>query len=126
MVHGESPVEPVAPGTNLAAIKAGADILAHPGLLTEEEAALAAGLGIFLELSYRGGHSLGNGQTVVLARKHGAKLLINSDGHKPGDYLTPKMQLAVALGSGLNYDEYCQIMISARELTNKFVACSGF
>ena len=126
VVHGESLVEPVAPGTNLAAIKAGADILAHPGLLTDEEAELAADLGVFLELSYRGGHSLGNGQTVLLARRHGAKLLINSDGHKPGDYLTPKMQMAVALGSGLSHDEYSQIMLSAKELATKFMARSEF
>ncbi|MBU0513538.1 MAG: histidinol phosphate phosphatase domain-containing protein, partial [Proteobacteria bacterium] len=42
VVHGETLVEPVAPGTNRAAIEAGADVLAHPGLLTPEEAALAA------------------------------------------------------------------------------------
>ncbi|MGB4679450.1 histidinol phosphate phosphatase domain-containing protein, partial [Methanothrix sp.] len=31
VVHGESPVEPVRPGTNRAALEAGVDILAHPG-----------------------------------------------------------------------------------------------
>ncbi|MEJ2202405.1 MAG: histidinol phosphate phosphatase domain-containing protein, partial [Desulfuromonadaceae bacterium] len=40
--HGETIVEPVAPGTNRAAIAAGVDILSHPGLLTAEEATLAA------------------------------------------------------------------------------------
>ena len=38
VVHGETPVEPVAPGTNLAAIEAGVDVLGHPGLITDEEA----------------------------------------------------------------------------------------
>ena len=31
--HGETIVEPVIPGTNRAAIEAGVDILAHPGLI---------------------------------------------------------------------------------------------
>ena len=39
--HGESLVEPVAPGTNRAAILAGVDILAHPGLIREEDVRLA-------------------------------------------------------------------------------------
>ncbi|HZD55006.1 MAG TPA: histidinol phosphate phosphatase domain-containing protein, partial [Candidatus Aquicultoraceae bacterium] len=41
LVHGETVVEPVPRGTNLAAIRARVDILAHPGLLTETEARLA-------------------------------------------------------------------------------------
>ncbi len=55
VVHGETLVEPVERGTNLAAIEAGCDILAHPGLLTPEEAKLAAERGVFLELSTRKG-----------------------------------------------------------------------
>ncbi|MBW2673453.1 MAG: histidinol phosphate phosphatase domain-containing protein, partial [Deltaproteobacteria bacterium] len=50
IVHGETIVEPVMPGTNRAALEAPIDILAHPGLLTEEEAKLAAGSSIFLEI----------------------------------------------------------------------------
>ena len=57
VMHGETPVEPVAPGTNLAAIEAGVDILAHPGLITEEEVKLAAEKGVALEITTRGGHS---------------------------------------------------------------------
>ncbi len=39
IVHGESPVEPVYPGTNHAAVseKGLVDILAHPGNITEED-----------------------------------------------------------------------------------------
>ncbi|MCL6615366.1 MAG: histidinol phosphate phosphatase domain-containing protein, partial [Firmicutes bacterium] len=37
VVHGESPVEPVEPGTNLAAASCPwVDILAHPGVITQE------------------------------------------------------------------------------------------
>ena len=43
VVHGETIVEPVEKGTNLAALNSPhVDILAHPGLLTSEEARLAA------------------------------------------------------------------------------------
>jgi histidinol phosphatase-like PHP family hydrolase len=40
LMHGETIVEPVPKGTNLAAIRAKVNILAHPGLLSEEEATL--------------------------------------------------------------------------------------
>jgi histidinol phosphatase-like PHP family hydrolase len=113
VVHGESPVEPVAPGTNLAAIEAGADILAHPGLITSKEAALAAEKGVYLELSGRGGHGLGNGLVANLARFHGANLLVNSDAHAPEDLMTPAFQRAVALGAGLSPDEYASLMSQA-------------
>ena len=120
VVHGESIVEPVAPGTNRAAIEAGADILAHPGLLTEDEAALAAEKGVYVELSGRGGHSLGNGLVAALAREHGFRLVINSDGHAPGDYLTPARQRQVALGAGLSEEEYVVLMEGAAHLAEVF------
>ena len=37
IVHGETIVEPVVEGTNSAAIEAGVDILAHPGLISEDD-----------------------------------------------------------------------------------------
>jgi histidinol phosphatase-like PHP family hydrolase len=120
VVHGETVAEPVAPGTNLAAIRAGADILAHPGLLTDEEAALAAEHGVYIELSGRKGHSLTNGRVALLARKHGAKLLVNSDGHAPGDYLSPERQKTVALGAGLNEEEFESLMAEAFRLAAVF------
>src|SRR4030043_920351 len=40
VVHGETIVEPVPPGTNRAAIEAGVDLLAHPGLISPEEGRL--------------------------------------------------------------------------------------
>lgn len=120
VVHGETVAEPVAPGTNLAAIKAGADILAHPGLLTDEEAALAAERNVYIELSGRKGHSLTNGRVARLAARHGAKLLVNSDGHAPGDYLSPERQKTVALGAGLTEDEFESLMEEALRLAEVF------
>ena len=53
VAHGESPVEPVIPGTNktAAGLSGLIDIIAHPGYITDEDAALAAKSGIYLEIS---------------------------------------------------------------------------
>lgn len=114
--HGETIVEPVAPGTNRAAIEAGVDILAHPGLLSAEDARLAAERGVCLELSGRKGHSLSNGHVAALARATGAKLVINSDAHAPGDLVPLAMARKVALGAGLSEEEFEQCRRNAEEL----------
>ena len=106
VVHGESPVEPVEEGTNLAAVQCPeVDILAHPGCLSAEVAALAAANGIFLEITARQGHCLCNGLVARVAQQTGARLLVNSDTHEPKDLLTPEMAEKVALGAGLSADE---------------------
>ena len=107
--HGETVMEPVAPGTNRAALEAGVDILAHPGFITPEEAELAAEKGIFLELSGRKGHSLTNGHVARLGLAAQAMLAVNADAHGPGDFLTAEMAETVARGAGLTRDQYKKI-----------------
>ena len=103
VVHGETLVEPVEKGTHLAAVSSPhVDILAHPGLLTLEEALLAARKGIFIELSARKGHCLANGHVVRVALQARAKLLLNSDAHDDGDLLTSLSAVAIATGAGLD------------------------
>ena len=90
IVHGETTTEPVPRGTNLAAINClFVDILAHPGLITMEEAKLAAKNGIYLELSARRGHMNSNAHVAEMAQKAGAKMLVNSDAHDEHNLLTP-------------------------------------
>ncbi len=102
VIHGETLVEPVPPGTNRASVECpDVDILGHPGLLTSEEAELARDNGVFLELTSRRGHCLGNGNTVVLGRDAGAKFVVNSDTHSPGDLHSEAFARTVALGAGL-------------------------
>jgi putative hydrolase len=101
IVHGETIVEPVAPGTNRAGLEAGADILAHPGLITSDEVAIAAQKGIFLEISGRSGHSFTNGHVAKVAIEFGAKLVVNSDGHAPNDFMTRELARKVVEGTGL-------------------------
>ncbi|MHB1007228.1 MAG: histidinol phosphate phosphatase domain-containing protein [Chloroflexota bacterium] len=103
VVHGETIVEPVEPGTNLAALQSPhVDVLAHPGLLNPEEAELAATNGVFLELSARKGHSLTNGHVRQLGAKYGVRFLVNSDAHDPDDLLTAEFARLVAQGAGLD------------------------
>jgi len=103
MVHGETIIEPVEKGTNLAALQSPhVDLLSHPGLLTLEEAQLAADNGIFLEISARKGHSLTNGHIASLAQQAGAKLLLNSDAHSEQDLLTESLADAIIHGAGLD------------------------
>jgi putative hydrolase len=103
VVHGETIIEPVAKGTNLAAIKSPhVDILAHPGLLTLEEAKLAVENGTYLEISARKGHSLTNGHVAKIALKAGARLVIDSDAHTDSDLLSDDFAIAVLQGAGMD------------------------
>jgi len=119
VVHGESIVEPVAPGTNRAAIEAGADILAHPGLITLEEAKLAAKKGVFLEISARKGHCLTNGHVVRIAKESGAKLVLNSDAHSPEDLMSRSFAEKIAIGAGLSSNALDMLLENARSLITR-------
>lgn len=115
--HGETVAEPVEPGTNHAAIVCGkVDILAHPGLITLEDAKLAAKNDVFLEITCRKGHSLTNGRVVQLGREAGAKFLVNTDSHTPTELLTEELALIVASGAGLNDNEIDQVLFENPKL----------
>ena len=112
-VHGETPVEPVEPGTNAAALRSDfVDVLAHPGLITYEEACLAAEKGVYLEVSARKGHSLANGHVVKTAEKAGAFTVLDSDAHEPDDLLTPDIRNKVALGAGLSESDVQVLLVT--------------
>ena len=101
-VHGETVTESVEPGTNLAAVSsAHVDLLASPGLITPDDAAIAARNGVSLEVSARRGHSLTNGYVVKMARETGAAVVLNSDAHLPTELLTREFATKVARGAGL-------------------------
>jgi len=117
--HGETIVEPVIPGTNRAAIEAKVDILAHPGFITQEEAQLARENGVRLELSGRKGHSLTNGHVLKVAKAAGASLVIDSDGHSPGDFMAPEHARRVGMGAGLSAQEVEELYQSNLEWLKK-------
>ena len=114
VVHGETIVEPVPPGTNLITCKCpDVDILAHPGLGFNDEAArAAAGNGVYIEITSRRGHCLSNGFVVNQCRKFAAKMIVNSDTHAPEDLLTEEFAHEVALGAGLTQDEATAVLLT--------------
>jgi histidinol phosphatase-like PHP family hydrolase len=106
VVHGETIVEPVAPGTNMAACTCDdVDLLAHPGLITPETARAAARRRIALEITSRGGHNRANGHVVLEGRSAGCILVVDSDAHGPGDLLDADARQGVARGAGLSPTE---------------------
>ena len=111
-VHGETIVEPVAAGTNRAALESEyVHALVHPGLLSPELSHVARENGKFVELSARRGHSLTNGHVANVCREAGAKLIVNSDAHAPGDLLTEALARRVARGAGLDADETEAVLV---------------
>jgi len=118
VAHGETLVEPVHPGTNRAAIEARVDILAHPGMITKEEAELAARNGVHLEITARKGHSLSNGHVAKIAGETGARLVIDTDTHEPGDLITDEFARTILLGAGLNTAAIAAILENSRRLAD--------
>jgi len=119
IVHGETIVEPVAPHSNLKALESPIDILAHPGLINEEEVKLARKNSIMLEITSRKGHCLTNGHVAKLALKIGAGLVLNTDAHSPEDLITIDQARQIALGAGLDEDDFSRLKMNARELLRK-------
>ncbi|MDD5311655.1 MAG: histidinol phosphate phosphatase domain-containing protein [Dehalococcoidia bacterium] len=113
VVHGETSVEPVEPGTNLAAVRSSyVDILAHPGYITEEVAGLAAAHKVFLEITTRRGHSLTNAHVAKIAGASAALMLLNSDSHCEDDLLSEDMAKDVLRKAGVSSRKFKQILES--------------
>ena len=110
VVHGETPVEPVCPGTNRAAIEARVDILAHPGFITLEEAELACENNVCLEITSRSGHNITNGHVVKMAKLADAKMVVDTDSHAPGDLIRSERAIEIAMGAGLSLEEASDVV----------------
>ncbi len=119
LVHGETVAEPVAHGTNSAAIEAGADIITHPGLISEQDASRARDAGIALEITSRRGHCLSNGHVARMAEKTGAALVINTDSHAPEDLISIEKARIILRAAGIPEDTLKKIFKNSEELLNK-------
>jgi len=112
VVHGETPVEPVAEGTNHAACTCKyVNVLAHPGLVTRADAESAAKNGVALELTSRGGHNRTNGHVARIGKDAGCQLVVDSDAHAPHDILDRRAKKIVARGAGLSETD-CKKVLS--------------
>lgn len=105
VVHGQTVAEPVAEGTNSSALDEEINILAHPGLIKEEDAEKARENGIFLEISARSGHCLTNGHVARIAEKFSCELVINTDMHSPRDIVNSETARKILLGAGVQDPE---------------------
>lgn len=118
-VHGETIIEPVLPGTNSAAIDAGADILSHPGIMSKEDLIFAKEKGITLEITSRKGHSLSNGYIAKEAMRLGIPLCISTDAHSPSELITKDTAIKILLASGIDEDRVDSIFENSKALVKK-------
>lgn len=121
ILHGETIVEPVLKGTNHAGVLADIDILAHPGIIEEEDAQIASEKNISLEISGRKGHSFTNGHVVKMAQKTGAALIFNSDSHTPSDLLSKDVAVKIIRGTGVSSKEVENIFENSQRLVDKLL-----
>ncbi|MGO9378190.1 MAG: histidinol phosphate phosphatase domain-containing protein [Dissulfurispiraceae bacterium] len=121
IVHGETIVEPVIEGTNRAAIEAGVDVLAHPGLISEEDLLFAKEKGITLEITARKGHSISNGHVAQSAMRLGILLTVNTDAHAPSDLIHRETAKKILLSAGIGVDKIDEIFANAKNLVQKAI-----
>lgn len=119
VVHGETIVEPVPPLTNIRAIEAKVDILAHPGLIEEKEVILAAKNGVSLEITTRKGHCYTNGHVAKLAIKNKARLVLNTDSHSPCDLITYEEGVNIVKGAGLTEKDFKQMLKNSESIAKR-------
>lgn len=119
IVHGETVSEPVIKGTNRAAIEAGCDILAHPGMISLADVVLAKKKGVCLELTTRRSHSPTNKRLFRLAKSVGAKLVLNTDAHDDCDIVTYDQAVKALKAIGLS-DLYIEVVFkNSRDLVRE-------
>ncbi|NHW88390.1 MAG: histidinol phosphate phosphatase domain-containing protein [Archaeoglobales archaeon] len=106
IVHGETIAEPVLPGTNSSALEEEINILAHPGIIGEEEAEKARENGIYLEISARKGHCLTNGHIARISEEFSCDLVINTDMHSPSDIIENETAVRILKGAGVKNYQY--------------------
>jgi len=124
VVHGETVSEPVIPGTNRCAIESGCDILAHPGNITDDDVILAAKKGTYLEITTRLGHSPANGHVISLAKRLGAKMVLDNDSHSPDDLISDQGAKEFLTTLGLNPDEIGQIFHNSEDIVSRIKEAS--
>ncbi|MCE5299622.1 MAG: histidinol phosphate phosphatase domain-containing protein [Spirochaetia bacterium] len=120
VMHGESPVEPVEPGTNRAAIEAGVDILAHPGYITEEDVRLAKKNNVCLEITARAGHNITNNHVARLAKKAGAKMVFDTDSHSHTDLRDDAARGKILKAAGLNDADIMLVIENSKKLVRRY------
>ena len=116
VVHGETVMEPVIPGTNRCAIEARCDILSHPGNIKEEDVVLAAKRGVALEITTRESHASTNAHVYSLAKLNNAKLVLNTDTHSPDNLISDEEAKEFLTSLGLVSEEINTIFRNSQNI----------
>ncbi|MFH1414830.1 MAG: histidinol phosphate phosphatase domain-containing protein [Elusimicrobiota bacterium] len=119
VVHGETSAEEVPKGTNLAAVKAKCDILAHPGHLSEREAEIAKSNNVCIELTTRNGHRNTNNEVYIAAKKKGCKIVLNTDTHSPADLIEEYTVKKILHLCNMGIENYAEFRSNSWELVEK-------
>jgi histidinol phosphatase-like PHP family hydrolase len=122
IVHGETVMEPVIPGTNRCAIEAGVDIVSHPGNITENDVILAARKKVALEITTRKSHASMNGHVYALAKVNGAKLVLNTDSHSPDDLISDREAEKYLLALGMSRKEIKTVFSNSSDIVKRVMA----
>ncbi len=125
VVHGETIVEPVIEGTNRHALESDIDILAHPGILAEADAKLAAERSVAVEISARKGHSLGNGRTARLWHEYGFPVVLDTDAHSTGDLITDEFARRILRAAGIKEENLDEVFGYSRALADRLCHSRG-
>jgi histidinol phosphatase-like PHP family hydrolase len=120
VVHGQTVAETVPPETNLYAVNAGIDILAHPGHLTLEVAKIAAEKDIKIEITTRAHHSVANKEVAKIALEAGAKLILDTDTHSPSNLMNKELINETLKNAGLLPDYFGIMQKNSLEIVSKY------
>ena len=77
---------------------------------------LAKKRGVALEITTRKGHCQGNPHVAKLAKRCGAKLVLNTDTHTPENLLTMELIAETLIACGLPKTDYVIMQKNAKEL----------
>lgn len=122
VVHGETIIEPVEYGTNRKALESPyVDILAHPGLISEEDIKIAIKNSKYIEITTKKGHSITNGYVASICKKLGAKMVLNTDTHTPENLITDEFAIKSLIGAGLSYEESIQVLQNSKDLIKSLI-----
>lgn len=121
VVHGETTAETVPVETNLYAVQADIDILAHPGHLSAQEAEFAAKNNIKIEITTRKGHNVTNKEVAEVALKANAKIVLNTDTHTPDNLFSKDIIEKTLTDSGIKLDYYDIMLKNSKEIVSKYI-----
>ncbi len=71
---------------------------------------------MILEISSRKGNSLTNGWVARLAEQTGAKLVLNTDAHRPDELIGDEQARRILQGAGLSLEEREKVIRNSEQL----------